>query len=90
MLNQCEAVSSNGTYVSSDQSFSNKRDITKPTVSQELLSEIMAVGKYSLKYISAQIHIPLITLRRIKSGKTLNPRSSAFEKILGFYCRVCQ
>lgn len=90
MLNQCEAVSSYGTYVSSGQSFSNKREITKPTVSQELLSEIMAVGKYSLRSISAQVHIPLITLRRIKSGQTKNPRASAFEKIFKFYCRVCQ
>ena len=90
MLNQIVAASSFGTYVFSGQDFSNKRDIKKLTVSQELLSEIISVAGYSLKELSVHTHIPLTTLRRIKSGKTLNPRSSAFEKILGFYCRVCQ
>jgi DNA-binding Xre family transcriptional regulator len=62
----------------------------KLTVSQELLNEIMAVRKCSLKQISQERKISLVNLRRLKSGRTKNPRSSVFEKILGLYCQVCQ
>lgn len=59
------------------------------TTCQSLIIEIIAATKYSMARISAETNIPLITLRRLRTGITKEPRSAAFHRIFSLYCKVC-
>ena len=59
------------------------------TTCQSLINEIIAATKYSMAKISAETNIPLITLRRLRTGITKEPRSAAFHRIFSLYCKVC-
>ena len=59
------------------------------TTCQSLLQEIMKCSGYTMARISAETQIPLITLRRLRTGITKEPRSAAFHKIFSLYCKVC-
>lgn len=59
------------------------------TTCQSLINEIIAATKYSMARISAETNIPLITLRRLRTGITKEPRSAAFHRIFSLYCKVC-
>lgn len=59
------------------------------TTSQLLINEIINQAQYSLMKIAKETGIPLVSLRRLRSGRTKEPRSSAFDRIFSLYCKVC-
>lgn len=59
------------------------------TTCQSLLQEIITCTGYTMTKISAETNIPLITLRRLRTGITKEPRAAAFHKIFSLYCKVC-
>lgn len=62
---------------------------TELTTCQSLINEIIKCAGYSMARIAAETNIPLITMRRLRSGMTKVPRSAAFHKIFTLYCKVC-
>ncbi len=59
------------------------------TTCQSLINDIISCSGYSMAKISAETNIPLITLRRLRTGVTKEPRSAAFHRIFSLYCKVC-
>lgn len=59
------------------------------TTCQSLIQEIIACTGYTMTRISAETNIPIITLRRLRTGITKEPRAAAFHRIFSLYCKVC-
>lgn len=59
------------------------------TTCQSLIQDIISCAGYSLTRISTETDIPLITLRRLRTGYTKEPRLAAFHRIFSLYCKVC-
>lgn len=59
------------------------------TTCQLLINDIIKDAQYSMLKIASETGIPLVSLRRLRSGRTKEPRSSAFDRIFSLYCKVC-
>ncbi len=67
----------------------SKDNKNSQTTCQSLIHDIISCTGYSMTRISAETNIPLITLRRLRTGVTKEPRSGAFHRIFSLYCKVC-
>lgn len=76
----------NNTHVLNRNSKNNRN---LHTTCQSLIHNIISCTGYSMTRISAETNIPLITLRRLRTGVTKEPRSAAFHRIFSLYCKVC-
>jgi hypothetical protein len=71
------------------QKISSNSDKQNYTTSQLLINDIINHAQYSLLKIAKETGIPLVSLRRLRSGRTKEPRSFAFDRIFSLYCKVC-
>lgn len=70
--------------------FNNHRENSgTPSISQELLAEILRQKEYSLSKLATETKISSTQIRRILGGDTKSPRPLHFQRIFELYCRVC-